>query len=445
MSEDLKQRLDRLAAYSPVVAPPDDLWRRGVRRRRGRLAAGVAASAVAAVLVGALAGISAHSIDVAPAQPASGEGVGAIPTRVDAPSPWLPDGDASSPTSPLAVVMGAERKSLLGASSSALVGVSAGSGTYRWLDLPDRVVSDDSGGEATDVALSPSGRWVAYWQQGPVGTASDPRTGVVAAAAYDTGTGAVRRLPLESRLGAAAESLGWVDDDRLLVGWAAVTSTGSGQSTARVQPSLLWAPGGRVREVGDRLTDLEGLRPAPGGVSASDGRALELLDRDLRTTARHPLGLTEDQSVTGEAVVCADRSASLVVSDSEAGRSRLLTGPLPGSRNAPMELRAVDVGRLSPEAVLAGGDARHLLVLGHEGGTRGVYSVDTVTGRSDRVVAVPGQSWLPGIRFASELWDRAPVERPGPPWTPDPRVVAVAAAAAVLLGCAWWRRRRGLA
>ena len=443
---DLKQELERLATRAAPSTPPEGLWSRGLRRHRRRRAAAVAGATLAAVLVGTLAAVAVQSVRSASAPVAGSGAVAAIPTRVDAPSAWLPAADPTSPIGPLAVVLGAERKSLVGGSENGLVGISARTGTYRFLDLPDQ---SPDGGDSEDVALSPDGRWIAYWQ------ASSARPiDVVGAAAYDTRTGAVRRLPLRSRLGVFPMSLSWIDEDRLLVGWAAVDRVSGDTSSGSTQPSRLWEPAGGARTVGRRLTELTGFRPAPGGLSASDGTAVELLDGGLRTSERHPLRLLQDQSLLGDVAVTETRDVALVVADAEEGRNKLLTGRLHaeqlprdgrGPAPRPPELRPVDVGTLVPEAVLAAPDARHLLVLGHVGTTtRGVYSVDLPTGTSRRVMTVPSQVFGADVAFASDLWERPPVQRLGAPWTPDPRLVALSTGAVVLLGFTWWRRRRGV-
>jgi DNA-directed RNA polymerase specialized sigma24 family protein len=53
MATDLRERLSDLAAHEPHSAPPADLWRRGVRRRRLTQAGSAAAVAVLVLLLGA--------------------------------------------------------------------------------------------------------------------------------------------------------------------------------------------------------------------------------------------------------------------------------------------------------------------------------------------------------------------------------------------------------
>src|SRR5690242_19712863 len=150
MTTQLPERLRDLAEEAPDALTAGDLWRSGRRRHRRRLVtAGAVVGAVVALTVGAGYG-DWHSTRPEPtAPPATRSGPMQIPDRLFNPSPWTP---ATRTPGRLVALLGATRDHFpFGSDRNALVGVAAGSQTYRFLDHPGR--SPD----ATDAYLSPDG------------------------------------------------------------------------------------------------------------------------------------------------------------------------------------------------------------------------------------------------------------------------------------------------
>lgn len=209
----LHDRLVDLAADAPAATPDPQLWDRAARVHRRRRAGTAALVAVAVLAVVSLVGIDAwqRSPGVEPAAPGSDA---ALPAQFYAPSPWLPGTDGE-PTGPLAAVMTAERRGWFSAANG-VVGVSATTGEYRFLDLPD-----DAG---QGWALSPDGSRVAYWLTGdPSGspqTSSSQEKPVVGIAVWDTESGEVLRHEVETEHGLAVEDIVWADSAALVTRWA---------------------------------------------------------------------------------------------------------------------------------------------------------------------------------------------------------------------------------
>ncbi len=264
----LHERLADLATDAPASHPDPLLWDRAARfhRRRRAGTAGLVAVAVLAVL--SLVGIDAwqRSPGIEPAAPGVQP---ALPARFWEPSPWLP-GTGGDPTGPLAALITAERKGWF-SSKAGVVGVSATTGEYRFLDLPD-----DAG---RDPALSPDGSKVAYWTTGPTrlspntsGGQERPATGV---AVFDTGSGSVSRHPITTDHGVTTdEGLWWADSETLVFSYGQIRG-GEGdpvmdQSSASFPEALLtW----RMAEAAPRVSDL-----APRSIDATNGRGLLLAD-----------------------------------------------------------------------------------------------------------------------------------------------------------------------
>ncbi|WP_460735432.1 hypothetical protein [Nocardioides ginkgobilobae] len=210
----LHDRLVDLAADAPAATPDPGLWDRAARVHRRRRAGTAALAAVAVLAVLSLVGIDTwqRSPGVDPAAPGSAP---ALPARFYAPSPWLPGTDGE-PTGPLAAVMTAERKGWF-SSGNAAVGVSATTGEYRFLELPD-----DAG---RGWALSPDGSRVAYWLTGDPSASPQTSGGqevpVVGLAVWDAVTGEVVRHQVETEHGLAVDDqIVWADSAALVTRWA---------------------------------------------------------------------------------------------------------------------------------------------------------------------------------------------------------------------------------
>ncbi|MCW2794154.1 MAG: hypothetical protein JWO76_3252, partial [Nocardioides sp.] len=130
----LHDRLSRLADEAPVALPEPGLWQRGRRYRRRRRAGTLAIVGAAVLALGVLAGTTWQRSSVDGPQPANS--APALPDRIWSPSPWLEGTDDAGELGQLAAIIDAERGSWIG-KSPGLVGVSATTGEYRFLDLPD--------------------------------------------------------------------------------------------------------------------------------------------------------------------------------------------------------------------------------------------------------------------------------------------------------------------
>ena len=210
MTTQLPERLRDLAEEAPDALTAGDLWRSGRRRHRRRLVtAGAVVGAVVALTVGAGYG-DWHSTRPEPtAPPATRSGPMQIPDRLFNPSPWTP---ATRTPGRLVALLGATRDHFpFGSDRNALVGVAAGSQTYRFLDLPGR--SPD----VTDAYLSPDGRHVAYWLARRPSDPASAANGLPGLAVLDLLTGRVERHLVFTRFGLAPVSLTWADSSTLVL------------------------------------------------------------------------------------------------------------------------------------------------------------------------------------------------------------------------------------
>jgi hypothetical protein len=211
----LHERLAELAEVSerrpdPGTARAAAARGRSYHRRRlvGTVATLVTCAAALAVIAGVAVSRSADEVEPAPDDAPTG-----MPTELYEPSPWLP-GTGDTPLGVLAAILPAERKTWTGADEG-LVGVSATTGAYRFLDLPDLVPQ-----ELSSAAISPDGRHVAYWTTGDTRLSPDTDSGPVAGVAvYDSTTGEVTRHDVETDHGLAPDGLVWADRETLLLGY----------------------------------------------------------------------------------------------------------------------------------------------------------------------------------------------------------------------------------
>ena len=239
MSSDLRDRLEDLAAHPGAVVPPANLWDRGVRRRRLERAASGLLGLVVVLLLG-LGGWGIHlSRDV---QPADSHGTPHLPDRFfyDV-SPWTHPFDG--PPGPLVTVFPHERKTLLHTTSE-IVGVTASSGTYGFLDLPDDAVPSDV--TSNSLALSPDGRRLAFWVSGtpsgsPNTTMIEGET-VTGVAVYDAVDGRLRESRSATVHGLEPRALLWADDSTLLFSYGQIQGRDGTQraSSSGFGASAVW-------------------------------------------------------------------------------------------------------------------------------------------------------------------------------------------------------------
>lgn len=424
------------------LASPAEMWERGLRyRRRRRRGTAVVVAATVLALGGLLSLVEVQRPDPAPVAPA--ESSPALPDRTWEPSPWLPGTDDLGPPGPLAMVIEADRGGWPGGHRG-LVGVSAATGEYRFLDLPDRAT--DGGG----FALSPDGRRVAYWATGE--TAGTPHTlegpggPAVGAAVYDTTTGEVSRLDIPTRHGLSTENPLWVGGRLVLssLQWRAGHDGDEMlQGSANRPETRIWDPTtGDVESLGDAVD--AGWATASGELLlASVGSGHVLADLGTRPVT---LGrLRFDRPSSSRAVVDAGgRRIALVPGNRSPGplsaglalEGRVSLSRVPGRADVRQPLAWIDdstVGVTLLDTRTRSGPAFRLAV------------IDTVDGSRRVVTELAGPvSGLWGQWVATDLLGqptRAGVEPPRP-W--DPRVTT--GSGVLLLGggvgaVVWWRRR----
>ncbi|MFN8189587.1 MAG: hypothetical protein U0R78_03945 [Nocardioidaceae bacterium] len=442
MSTDLRERLERLATRAPEPGETADLWRRGRRRQLRRTAAGVAATLVLALVAGV--GVAALWTRLPDAAPTDEPTRLVLPDRFFTPSPWLPGTDDKGPIGPLVAVIRCERRSLWG-SESALAGISATTGEYRFLDLPDEAWPNASRlREDVEPALSPDGRRLAYWYLGhPSGDPLVEEQGdlsIVGVAVYDTVTGHVDRMPLKSEHGIAPWALVWggstlfVRAGLLTEGGVLNDSDGFGSNSEGVWS---WRPGRGEPTFGAGSLSLDG-PGSPEGYLADSRRGWVLIGPD------------------GSRTVVAARAA---ISDTplmspSGGWAAGISDPTPNIDDSkPQPLTVVDVGSqkswVVPGAtalqVVGWRDEAHLVVLSRTRDNELLY--DSVDIRSGEARPLTQRSWGDGGSFdvAAGLWSAPVVEAREPSWPWDRRWVS--GGVGLALGIVAWlvmmlRRRR---
>ena len=447
MTSDLRDGLHDLAERRPPAVPPPDLWRRGVRRqRRVRAAAtGVVLAAVTLGVLGTAVGWDALRTD-APS-PAETQADGAIPVRLHTPSPWL-DGTEGEPPGPLAVIAGAERRTgWRGEVVNGWVGVSAGTGEYRFLDLPGAVDlgAEDYLGAEADPALSPDGRAVAYWLTHP-----ENERWVGGWASHDTVTGEVVRHRVPSRLGLMPETLEWAGNGTVLVEYSVVTQRSSDSFGGRGRPMVLWSPAtGEVAKADDDPTPVGSVWPTTRGVATLDGTKIVLRDAGTGEVEAR-FDIRTSRNVNGGAIDADGTMVALLPQTADLSVRTLLVGQVPpeAGDGVVVQTEPLRVG-IEMYDLLGWQDPDHVLVRAALPGPvrrfAGVYAVDVRTGTRDLLVRETRESWIGSPEYADVLWSRPLVSRPGPEPARDPRLVAgagvllVGGAAALLL---WGRRAR---
>jgi hypothetical protein len=405
----LHDRLVDLAEAAPEALPAPGLWDRGLsyrRRRRAGTAFVLVVAAVALVVLGSATWLrSPQTAELLPA-----DSPGGLPDRLYTPSRWLPGTD-DGPLGAIAAVIPAGRGTWSGTDDRGLVGVSAVTGEYRFLDLP-RLASN----LGPVWALSPDGRYVAYlYQEGDLAGSADA-TGL---ALYDSTTGQTRLHVLRDGQGIqlSHDNLAWAGDDIVMLAWSTTDGTRGDNLVAwnvHVEAPQTLAARGSSREL----------------VVADPGTGLVL--RDLRAPLRGSRQVFDASST---------RFAVRVTTDLG---SQVLVGTLARDPDDPPSYVGVPRSETVEDAVAWVG-ADHLAVrrLDPVGGAEVVENIDVRTGAVDnRVLLAPGQHG--GVQLATELLARPAVAAVAPARPLDPRLVKVGGGAIVLLAglaAILWRRR----
>ena len=412
-------------AEVPAAVDAHDLWRDGRRRVRVRRAL----AATAAVLLVLLAiGVGVAGPEPRLVSPAGSPHSPGIPERVEDPPGWLPVGHVG----PLSVLGVGHRHG-----KEQLFGIGAATGKYRFLDAGDRI-------PGTPVALSPNGRWVAYWAG---------HDGVVTAlTVLDTRNGTLSGLDGGARtsLGLEPGPITWLGDDTVLLEFGQRHKQGNGvvvPESSRTTETFEPAGGGST------VRDLD---PNSGVWShARDGHLLVPLSvADPSSTApvtfigydRSPSAIGTEFHLPPGGYASVSRSGDTVVAvgyTGSPGHVALLSGTVPPLGGA-MTLH--DVGDLRVGTLLGWHSDHSVLVTGWKhapDGQASLFEADLSTGKVRRV-GDAGDDVDVLARVAGDLLEK-PFVAANPPHGVDPRLVrsGVAGLALVLaaVGVVWWRRR----
>ena len=450
MASELRDRLTDLADHMPSGAPPPDLWRRGVRRRRlGQAATSVLVVALVLVLGAGFWSWGTSQQHVTPVAP---QGTPHLPDRFFTPSPWLPTFD--QPPGHLVAVGTARHKTLLKTRDD-VYGITASTGEYGFLDLQDLAARQDNA-SAVPPALSPDGRYVGYWVTGtPSGSANTELYGqtITGVAIYDATTGQVRVARLPTTHGLAPVDLTWSDSRTLVM---SVGQIAGGDGTQR---SSTWQD---VRLVGWRLEDA---RPTPldvpEGVDGSDrisaGRGFVLAaasghGQRWLVWPREPSLDREIHAPPGNATpVASPGGAALAGVVGNRNPNHLVVGSIPPGPGR-VTMHAVNATREYYRPI-AWTDHRHVVAL-----VRNPYRnvpgpitarldlVDVETGSARTLVDhLPGggNAWA-ALSFATDLLTAPPTHASAPPAPWDRRAIALGLliGTALLVGVLLVERRR---
>lgn len=434
----LHDRLAELAGDAPPGGPVPDLWERGRSYHRRQRVGTLAIAAMAVVLLATIAGLDWQRSAPQPA-PAGGQ-VG-LPDQVWTPGAWLPSTDRPGR---LAAVTGAQQGTWTG-ERSAVVGVSAATGGYAFLDLPD--VDLEHGG----VALAPDGSHLAYWLTGRTrdtpNSASGPITGV---AVFDAETGGTTRHWIPTDHGLQPDFLAWADSDTVVFSAGQIRGgdddSDMDQASSSFGTVTSWPLGGEPQPV-------PGVGAGASLLGAGHGRIL-LDDRSSEGGRGYPL---LDLADPGKVRYLDFRRSSITVGTLHSAAmdaSGRRVASVPGNRN-PSTVHAGPSGRTTPVpgtgstfGVVDWLDARTIVTLRRTDRSRsagsGLYRVALGTGESEQLVRLPAEPHGGAWQFATDLLGAPSVDATEPPSPIDPRVTA-GLATGVLLGAGaalvLWRRR----
>lgn len=420
----LHDRFVDLAEEAPASPSPPGIWddgRRKARRQRVGTAAVVAVTLVALTAVG---GVGVHLSSTPPPVASRSGSAPALPSRIYEPSGWLPT--SSGPPGPVSVVIPAHRSHWTSGYTWGLVGVSATSGRYAFLDLPDY---------GSEGPLSSDGQHLAYY------TGTGPRHDQVldGLAVYDTVTGRVVRWQPTLGRPLNVQNLAWTGSD-------ALTFTMRAHGT---RSSYFWRVGyGAPRPLMVHIGSLVGTAGTSGLYSVGRFRYRYLavgsssvanvrIEWPYRTLAT-PMAVSPSGRLVAAAHLTQRHSALLVGRVAQSGTRT--------------KMRRVDAALQWP-VIVGWADDRYLIVVaqaspqgydaeGNDAARYALERVDVRTGSVDRISDV-GSYWGTTVDYATGLLRTQTRDFPAPPDPMDPRLeVGLLAGTAVVGAVALVIRRR---
>jgi hypothetical protein len=426
----LHDRLTDLAEQAPPGGPVPELWDRARRVHRVRRAGTVAIVATAVIVLAVVATLDWQRAAPAPA-PAGGP-IG-LPDRVWTPSPWLPSNQRPGQ---LIALVGAEQGTWTG-THAAVVGISASSGEYGFLDLPGADLGNG------DAELAPDGRHIAYWLRGKTtGTPLSDSGPIAGVAVYDTETGDVSRHRISTAHGLRPEFLAWADASTIVFSAGQIVGgddgSGMDQSTSRFGTVTSWTLGGEPQPV-------PGVRPGASLQGAAHGWILVdhlLVEVDSPGRARK-IAYPDTAGSMGSMhfVALGPTGNEIAEVPGDSSPNRVKAGP-------PGRLRTV-AGTRQSFGVVDWINSQTIVTLQRVGswrtGASALVRHSLTTGRSRELVSFPVDTYGGDWQFATDLLDAPSVEGIEPASPMDPRVTAGLSAATCLAAAAGlflWRRRR---
>ena len=432
----LYERLSDLAEDAPDSPTPEGIWLEGRRRARSRRAGTAVVVAAALVLLSAVGGLALHRSS-GPEYAATPGAAPALPTRIYHPSPWL-SGTGDTPPGQLSMLIPGKRGGWPHYHWG-MVGVSAATGAYHYLDIPGCFAVD---------GLAPDGRHVSCF----VSVESRGREVIRGLAIYDTVTGHVDRwMSGSGRL--ALNSVTWNGNDAVAFRAGGTSYVWRfGQDAPRPISTHLGLRAGTVGTAG--LYEFGGLGDKPRSNPRIRNGFLYLDPANHRRVERVRLPAVNPASKSTPAAIspsgrriaivrATDTSSTLLAGDvTAAGRASRLT-PVRAALQWPRivgwadEQHLLVVNLVSPTGVNAMGDpsARYAL-----------DRVDVVTRQVVQVAAMSDEQTSLGAIFAASLLGAPTRDFPAPPTPMNQRLEAGLVLGVVLLGgvalVVWWRRAR---
>jgi hypothetical protein len=428
--ETLHQRFADLAEDAPESPTPPGIWTEGRRRARSRrvgTAVVAAAMTVALVAVGGFAlhrGSAPHYAGQPGAQPG-------LPSQIYHPSPWLSGTDGHPPGQLSMLIPG--KRGGWPHYHWGMVGVSATTGAYHYLEIPGCLDVYD---------LSPDGQHVSCF----TGTGSGEHEVLRGLAVYDTVTGHLDRwTPRSGRVG--LNTVAW---------------NGNGAISFRAgQASYLWHfENGAPRPISSHLTRTVGTAGTADLYLSGHHGYFYLDPAHHRQVER--VTLPAGQRATGPAAVSPSGRRVAMTGVSHASGSSDTSSPTSSWLQVGETSAGGQVGRFArvPAAVqwpliVGWADEQHLLVVSEvsphgaigSSDPNGRYALDSVDVGTGQVVQVAGMSdeqTSEGAIFATSMLGAPTRDFPAPPHPINQRLELGLVVGLLLLGgvaLVIWRRR----